>query len=229
MYSAVDKKIEDWGLKIKAIQCLQVLIFNLSIIILLTGCTSVDPVVKVALVGPFEGQQRAVGYDVIYSARLAVRQVNEAGGIGGYRVSLVALDDGGDPELARQVAESLVIDPAVVAVVGHWGEETTATAVPIYTAAGLPIIQTGAAPFDQYDPTLLPAEFTQAYEAVTPFEETAGPYAASAYDAFQLLWQALELAANEGKIERTAVAHALDNLTYKGLTGTVYSPKTNMP
>lgn len=197
------------------------------LLLLLTGCTSVAPVVKVALVGPFEGQGRAIGYDVIYSARLAVRQVNEAGGIGGYRVSLVALDDGGDPELARQVAESLIIDPAVVAVVGHWETETTATAVPLYTAAGLPIIITGIPPFGQYDPNLLPADFAQAYEAVTPFEETAGPYAAAAYDAFQLLWQAMRAAAeNNGKIDRTAVFNALDSLTYNGLTGVVYQPET---
>jgi ABC-type branched-subunit amino acid transport system substrate-binding protein len=197
------------------------------IILLLTACTSVEPVVKIALVGPFEGQGRAVGYDVIYSARLAVRQVNESGGIGGYRVSLVALDDGGDPELARQVAESLVIDPAVVAVVGHWEMETTETAVPIYTAAGLPIIATGAPPIGQYDAALLPADFIQAYEAVTPFEETAGPYAAAAYDAFQLLWQAMAVAAeNNGEIDRTAVAHALNGLTYNGLTGIVYQPET---
>jgi ABC-type branched-subunit amino acid transport system substrate-binding protein len=166
-----------------------------------------------------------VGYDVIYSARLAVRQVNEAGGIGGYRVALVALDDGGSPELARQVAESLVIDPAVVAVVGHWQKETTDTAVPLYTAAGLPLIQTGAPPFGDYDPASLPADFIQAYDAVTPFEETAGPYAGSAYDAFQLLWLALDKATQDGhELSRQSVAAALSGLQYQGLTGTVYQP-----
>ena len=199
----------------------------LFLFILLSNCQSVAPVVKVALVGPFEGQERAIGYDVIYSARLAVRQVNEAGGVGGYRVALVALDDSGDPELAQAVARSLVIDPAVVAVMGHWTAETTATAAPIYAAAGLPFIAAGAPPFGQYNPARLPADFIQAYEAVTPFEETAGPHAASAYDACQLLWQALGVAAeNEGKIDRTAVADALDGLTYDGLTGVVYQPAT---
>ena len=77
-------------------------------IFLLSGCASVDPVVKIGLVAPFEGQNRAVGYDVIYSARLAVREINEAGGIGGYRVALVALDDSSDPTLAAQTAHALV-------------------------------------------------------------------------------------------------------------------------
>ncbi len=222
MYSGVGEMINNLRLMIKAVRTRQSFIINLLIIFFLTGCASVAPVIKIGLVGPFEGENRAIGYDVIYSARLAVREINEAGGIGGYRVSLVALDDSGDPELARGAAESLAIDPAVVAVVGHWDVGTTAVAAPIYAAAHLPFIPAGVVPIDQYDPALLPAEFTQAYEAVTPFEETAGTYAASAYDAFQLLWAALELAANEGKIERTAVTHALNGLIYEGLTGTIY-------
>ena len=80
---------------------LRLSIFLVSVF-LLSGCASVQPVVKVGLVGPFEGANRAVGYDVIYSARLAVREINEAGGIGGYRVALVALDDSGDPQLAQE-------------------------------------------------------------------------------------------------------------------------------
>jgi len=197
---------------------------RLIFLLLLSACAGVAPVIKIGLVAPFEGQNRAMGYDVIYSARLAVRQINEAGGIGGYRVALVALDDGGDPEMARQVAQSLVIDPAVIAVIGHWEAETTQAAAPIYAAAGLPFLPAGAPPIGQFDPARLPADFRQAYAAVTPFEETAGPYAGSAYDAFQLLWSALELAANEGEMDRTAVADALNGLTYAGLTGVVHQP-----
>ncbi|HEX6385868.1 MAG TPA: ABC transporter substrate-binding protein [Anaerolineae bacterium] len=189
------------------------------------GCARVDPVVKIGLVAPFEGQYRAVGYDVIYSARLAVRQVNQAGGIGGYRVALVALDDGGNPELALETAASLAIDPAVVAVVGHWRPETTTAAAPVYAEAGLPFIATGIAPFTVADPAMLPTTFRQAYEAVTPFDETAGPYAAPAYDAFQLLLQALEEAKESGRpINRDTVAMALSGLEYMGLTGLVYQP-----
>ncbi len=99
------------------------------------------------------------------------------------------------------------------------------TAVPIYTAANLPIITTGAPPFGQHDPASLPTDFIQAYEAVTPFEETAGPNAGSAYDAFQLLWLALDKAAQDNhELSRQSVAAALSGLQYQGLTGTVYQP-----
>ena len=191
----------------------------------LVGCASVDPVIKIGLVAPFEGQHRAVGYDAIYSARLAVREINEAGGISGHRVALVALDDSGDPELAQQTAQSLVIDPAVVAVLGHWLPETTAVAAPIYEEAGLPFVPLGESPFMPSDPAALPAEFQAAYAEVTPFEETAVAYAGATYDAFQLLWQALEVADERtGQLDRASVANGLTGLEYEGMTGLVYLP-----
>jgi len=154
---------------------------------LLAGCTAAPPVVKIGLVGPFEGRHRAVGYDVIYSARLAVREINAAGGIGSYRLALVALDDGGDPEMAAQIAASLVLDEAVVAVIGHWLPETTAAAAPIYQAAGLRFITGGQPPYEPVDPARLSSAFREAYAAVTPFDETAGPYAGPAYAAMQAI------------------------------------------
>ena len=182
-------------------------------LLFLAGCSSVDPVVKIGLVAPFEGRERAVGYDVIYSARLAVREINATGGIGGYRLALVALDDGGDPELARKTAASLVTDPAVVAVIGHWGAQTTAVAAPIYEEAGLAFLPAGEGTFGPRDPATLAPEFVAAYTAVTPFDETPGPYAASAYDAFQLLWQVLyAAAAGGGTIDRDSVREALADL-----------------
>jgi ABC-type branched-subunit amino acid transport system substrate-binding protein len=209
--TAGEGKIEDLRLKsTRPIFNLQSLIF---ILFLLTACASVDPVVKVGLVAPFEGENRAIGYDAIYSARLAVREVNAAGGIGGCRVALVALDDSSDPELAQEAAQALTADPAIVAVVGHWLPETTAAAAPIYDQANLPLIAVGVPPFLAGDPAERPPAFHAAYEAVTPFEETAGPYAGATYDAFQLLWRALEVSEQtDGSITRKGVKEALDGL-----------------
>jgi ABC-type branched-subunit amino acid transport system substrate-binding protein len=193
------------------------------LIILLLGCTRVEPVVKVGLVGPFDGRERAVGYDAIYSARLAVREINEAGGSNGQRVALVALDDGGRPDLAQAAARSLALDPDVVLVVGHWLPETTAAAAPIYAEAGLPFIPMGPPPFAPTDPHRLPASFRDAYAAITPFDEAAGPHAGPTYDAFQLIWQALA-ATPTTPAARTDLQNALNGLHYEGMTGNVYAP-----
>lgn len=175
------------------------------------GCSSVAPVVKVGLVAPFEGRDRAVGYDVLYSARLAVREINAAGGIDGTRVALVALDDGGRAEFAAQTAESLLIDPNVVAVVGHWLPETTAVARPLYVDGGLAFLAGGAAPFAASDPAALPATFVDAYTAVTPFAELPGTYAGAAYEAFNVLWALMaEAEGQSGRIDRASVQAVFD-------------------
>lgn len=180
---------------------------------LLTACASVDPVVKVGLVAPFEGRHRAIGYDAIYSARLAVREINRSGGIGGHRVALVALDDRGDPELAQDAAASLGIDPAVVAVIGHFLPESTAAAAPVYRADNLPLVVTGVAPFEASDPAMLSGDFRRAYADVTPFDEEAGPYAGPTYDAFDLIRRALaDAEQTTGVITRESVQEALGRL-----------------
>ena len=110
------------------------------------------PVVKVGLVGPFEGQYRYVGYDAIYAARLALREANAAGGVGSYHVELVAYDDQGTVQGARQAAQNLIQDPQVVAVIGHFRDATSAAAQPIYERSGLPLHVAGTV---AGDPALL--------------------------------------------------------------------------
>jgi ABC-type branched-subunit amino acid transport system substrate-binding protein len=100
----------------------------------------VRPTVKLGLVAPFEGRYRYVGYDVIYAVRLALREVNAAGGVGGYSVELVAYDDGADPAMAIEQARKLAVDPEVVAAMGHFREETTSAALNVYADAGIALV-----------------------------------------------------------------------------------------
>ncbi len=130
-----------WCTRLRLALCLLLLV-----LVLPAGCSfpgSVRPTVKIGLVAPFEGRYRYIGYDVIYAVRLALREVNSAGGIGGYNVELVAYDDGGDPALALQQARKLAIDPQVVAVIGHFRDETTLAGLDVYQDAGIPLIAPG--------------------------------------------------------------------------------------
>jgi branched-chain amino acid transport system substrate-binding protein len=117
-------------------------------ILTLAGCRfrfpgSTQPLLKIGLVAPFEGRFRARGYAVLYAVKLAVRQWNEAGGAGGYRVELVALDDSGNPAVAVQQARKLAVDGDVLGVLGHFSEETTLAAAPEYAAQGLALVAPG--------------------------------------------------------------------------------------
>lgn len=197
------------------------------LILLLVACDvrGVDPVVKIGLVAPFEGEQRQIGYDVIYSTRLAVRQINEQGGIDGYRVSLVAYDDSSYAQEARSVAQALIVDPDVVAVIGHWQPQTTAAAAEIYTAAAMPLIPMGSENFGAYDPALVPAEWRDAYQQIT-FQQSQPPglFAVTAYDAMQLIFAAIDEAADSGRVTRETVGAALQRVEIDGLTGELSLP-----
>lgn len=118
-------------------------ILGMGCLLLISACASTAPVLKIGLVAPFEGRYRPVGYDAIYAARLAVREQNAQGGVGGYRVELIAYDDGGDAQTAMERARQLALDPQVVAVIGHYRVETTRAAWDVYAREALPLIAPG--------------------------------------------------------------------------------------
>jgi len=113
---------------------------------LLTSCVAarfpgrVRPTVKVGLIAPFEGRYRYIGYDVVYAVRLALQEANVTGGVGGYSVELVAYDDGANSVAAVEQVRKLAIDPAAVAAIGHFREETTAAAADLYAEVGVPLV-----------------------------------------------------------------------------------------
>ncbi len=121
------------------------LVFLLAAALLLSGCRfrflgSTAPLLKIGLVAPFEGRSRARGYEVLYAVKLAVHEWNKASGIGGYRIELVALDDGGDPATAVQQAREMAVDADILGVVGHFDEATTLAAAPEYAVLGLALV-----------------------------------------------------------------------------------------
>jgi branched-chain amino acid transport system substrate-binding protein len=110
------------------------------------GCLSplsTRPTFKIGLVAPFEGLHRHLGYGALQAVNMAIGERNRAGGVQGYLVELVALNDDQDPASAAQCARELVVDPDVVAVIGHYGEETTLAALPVYREAGLALMVPG--------------------------------------------------------------------------------------
>ena len=115
----------------------------LSLLAVVTGClpwASARPTLKVGLVAPFEGLHRALGYEALCAAKLAIGERNHGGGVGGYLVELVALNDDQDPQWAAQRAREMVVDPYVIGVIGHFGEATTLAALETYHEAGLALM-----------------------------------------------------------------------------------------
>src|SRR3954452_14977440 len=93
--------------------------------VLAAGGTSVTRAdIPIAVVGPMSvtpatGQYARFGEELSRGAELAVRDVNEGGGVGGQKLRLLIADDACDPQQAVRVAEELVRQ-AVVFVDGHF-------------------------------------------------------------------------------------------------------------
>ncbi len=121
------------------------LLFACLLALLVCSCTRprLPRVLKIGLVAPFEGRYRDVGYDAVYAARLAVREINAAGGIDGWHLELVAYDDRAEAGLAAQAARNLAVDADVAVVLGHFRPETSTAAAAIYRQAGVPLIIIG--------------------------------------------------------------------------------------
>lgn len=101
---------------------------------LVSGCTSTRPVVKVGLIAPFEGLYRESGYAALGAMRAAFTECAPPG----VNVVPVALDDSADPAKALRAAQKLLVDPAVVAIVGPMTPATTAAVQPVLGAQARP-------------------------------------------------------------------------------------------
>lgn len=87
--------------------------FALLFIAALSGCrlSQTTPTWRIALLAPFEGRYREVGYDALYAARLALQDADVD------HIELLPIDDGGSAERAADRALGLARDPLVLAAV----------------------------------------------------------------------------------------------------------------
>jgi branched-chain amino acid transport system substrate-binding protein len=99
-----------------------------------------QPLVKIGLAAPFEGSDRLLGYEALAGVKLALAERNAAGGVAGYMVELVALNDFGEPDEASLQAREFAADPAVLGVVTGWTDETAHASLPFYRQVGLAVV-----------------------------------------------------------------------------------------
>jgi branched-chain amino acid transport system substrate-binding protein len=107
------------------------------------GCAVFEPgqTIKIGMGAPMTGDNAAFGQDISQAAKIAI---TDAGQFQGFSFELVAEDDGGAPEGGAAVANKLVADPQVVAIAGHIFSGATLAAMPIYEAAGIPMMSPSA-------------------------------------------------------------------------------------
>lgn len=113
-------------------------------ILLLPACGPSKPKgeVVVYVAAPLSGFQANGGQTVLGGARLMAAQLNKAGGLLGYTVNVVGMDDESDSDVAVEVAEQIKADlqagKKVIGVVGHYNSGQTLAAMEVYK--DLPLI-----------------------------------------------------------------------------------------
>lgn len=87
--------------------------------------------IKIALVGPVSGSVAQYGDMQFVGAKMAIEQINKAGGVAGKKLEGVVYDDACDPKQAVAVANKVVND-SIKFVVGHVCSSSTQPASDIY-------------------------------------------------------------------------------------------------
>jgi branched-chain amino acid transport system substrate-binding protein len=74
--------------------------------------------VKIAAEGPFTGDQASIGAGALQAIKLAVKDFNKAGGVGGTQVQLLVWDDQHNAQTAQTLQAQGTTDPTVLGIVG---------------------------------------------------------------------------------------------------------------
>ena len=125
-------------------------VLALALILLITvlaACSSGAPTkgdVIVYVAGPLSGFQANTGQTVAGGVRLMAEQLNRSGGLLGYKVKVVALDDEADSDVAAAVAaqikEAVDRGDRVLGVIGHPNSGQTAAAMDVYKDLAIIVI-----------------------------------------------------------------------------------------
>jgi branched-chain amino acid transport system substrate-binding protein len=86
------------------------------------------------------GAQAVFGHDVLEGARLAVKEINEAGGVLGRRLELVVRDNASSPPESARAAAALISQDRVVAIVGAVTSFDTMAAASYADSGRVPMI-----------------------------------------------------------------------------------------
>lgn len=107
----------------------------------LMGMTIAQPVkpLRIGLIGPLTGPSADFGVPMMNGAKLALDEINAAGGYLGRPLELVIKDDAGTPEVGLQGSKELIKDQ-VVATIGFCNTGVAMKSLEIFQTAKLPLI-----------------------------------------------------------------------------------------
>ncbi len=107
-----------------------------------------DDVIHVGAVLPLTGKESKIGGAYKTATELAVKEVNDAGGVNVHgrkmKIDLVLLDDTSDAAKSAQLVEQLIVQQKVQAVIGGYGSQLVQAQSVVPERYGIPFISGGA-------------------------------------------------------------------------------------
>ena len=112
---------------------------------LMAGCaesaSSKSETLKIGMVCPATGSAAAYGETMINSANLAVKEINDAGGVAGkYMIELIVEDDEGTPAKSVTAAQKLINQDGIKVLIGAQASSCTLAVMEVTAAASIPQI-----------------------------------------------------------------------------------------
>lgn len=102
--------------------------------------------IKIGISLPMTGEAASYGEGTLAGAQLAVKEINDAGGIDGRKIELIIEDDKCEPTGGVNALTKLVNADKVVAVAGPMCSSAAGASLPIAQKAGVPTVLWGSAP-----------------------------------------------------------------------------------
>ncbi len=109
-------------------------------IFILNSCESKKNEIVVAIASSLTGSLAENGKDMANGATLAIDEINERGGIKGKKIKYILFDDQSEPKMAANVANRIIQDKKIIAVIGHLSSGCMLAAAPIYNKVEIPVI-----------------------------------------------------------------------------------------
>ncbi|UJX40696.1 ABC transporter substrate-binding protein [Desulfovibrio sp. JY] len=157
---------------------------------------------------PLTGHASYLGKQTLFGAMARINAVNDAGGVAGRKIKVLALDDGYDPPRCVANTQRLIVDDQVFCLFSYVGTPTTVKIIPMLEEAKVPLVGsfTGAdalrTPSRRYIINVRPSYYQETAAAVTHLVKDLG-------------------------IDRVAVFYQYDAYGFDGLKGTEMALKAH--
>lgn len=99
--------------------------------------------VKLGVIAGMSGVGTSYGIGIQQGAEMAVKEINESGGVGGEKIKLVVVDDASNPAQSVTAMQRLISE-GVDVIVGGWGSSQVLANMEVSERAGVPYVVVGA-------------------------------------------------------------------------------------